>query len=151
MTLIKDEPIVLITSSGMSIKFDSMEIAATSRTTSGIKGITLGKEDYIVSALPVRHATDDLAVFTANGLCKKFPLSELPSQKRAGKGLLCYKPTDSTGNVVSAALVDDTDNILVLGNNSSICVASTEIPRLSRASTGNQVIKNSKINSVSKV
>ena len=51
----------------------------------------------------------------------------------------------------SAALVDDTDNILVLGNNSSICVASTEIPRLSRASTGNQVIKNSKINSVSKV
>ena len=151
VTLIKDEPIVLITSSGMSIKFDSMEIAATSRTTSGIKGITLGKEDYIVSALPVRHATDDLAVFTANGLCKKFPLSELPSQKRAGKGLLCYKPTDSTGNVVSAALVDDTDNILVLGNNSSICVASTEIPRLSRASTGNQVIKNSKINSVSKV
>jgi DNA gyrase subunit A len=151
VTLIKDEPIVLITSSGMSIKFDSMEIAATSRTTSGIKGITLGKEDYIVSALPVRHATDDLAVFTANGLCKKFPLSELPSQRRAGKGLLCYKPTDSTGNVVSAALVDDTDNILVLGNNSSICVASTEIPRLSRASTGNQVIKNSKINSVSKV
>jgi DNA gyrase subunit A len=151
VTLIKDEPIVLITSSGMSIKFDSMEIAATSRTTSGIKGITLGKDDYIVSTLPVRHGTDDLAVFTANGLCKKFPLTELPIQKRAGKGLLCYKPTDSTGNVVSAALVDDTDNILVLGNNSSICVASTEIPRLSRASTGNQVIKNSKINSVSKV
>ena len=151
VSLIKDEPLVLITSAGMSIKFDSMEIAATSRTTSGIKGIALGKDDYIVSALPVRHATDDLAVFTANGLCKKFPLSELPIQKRAGKGLLCYKPTDSTGNIVSAALIDDTDNILVLGNNSSICVSATEIPRLSRASTGNQVIKNSKINSVSKV
>ena len=151
VSLIKDEPLVLITSAGMSIKFDSMEIAATSRTTSGIKGITLGKDDYVVSALPVRHATDDLAVFTANGLCKKFPLSELPIQKRAGKGLLCYKPTDSTGNIISAALIDDTDNILVLGNNSSICVSATEIPRLSRASTGNQVIKNSKINSVSKV
>ena len=151
VSLVKDEPLILVTSGGMSIKFDSMEIAATSRTTSGIKGITLGKDDYIVSALPVRHATDDLAVFTANGLCKKFSLSELPSQKRAGKGLLCYKPTESTGNVVSAALVDDTDNILVLGNNSSICVASTEIPRLSRASIGNQVIKNSKILSTSKV
>ena len=151
VSLIKDEPLVLITSSGMSIKFDSMEIAATSRTTSGIKGIALGKDDYIVSALPIRHATDDLAVFTANGLCKKFPLTELPIQKRAGKGLLCYKPTDSTGNIVSAALIDDEDNILVLGNNSSICVSATEIPRLSRASTGNQVIKNSKINSVSKV
>ena len=151
VSLIKDEPLVLITSSGMSIKFDSMEIAATSRTTSGIKGITLGKDDYVVSALPVRHSTDDLAVFTMNGLCKKFPLNELPIQKRAGKGLLCYKPTDATGHVVSATLIDDEDNILVLGNNSSICVSATEIPRLSRASTGNQVIKNSKINSVSKV
>ena len=151
VALVKDEPLVLITSSGMSIKFDSKEVAATSRTTSGVKGITLGKDDYIVAALPVRHATDDLAVFTASGLCKRFSLDELPTQKRAGKGLMCYKPTDSTGNVVSAVLVDDTDNILVLGNNSSICVSATEIPKLSRASTGNQVIKNSKINSVSKV
>ena len=151
VALVKDEPLVLVTSSGMSIKFDSKEVAATSRTTSGVKGITLGKDDYIVAALPVRHATDDLAVFTASGLCKRFSLDELPIQKRAGKGLMCYKPTDSTGNVVSAVLVDDTDNILVLGNNSSICVSATEIPKLGRASTGNQVIKNSKINSVSKV
>ena len=151
VALVKDEPLVLVTSSGMSIKFDSKEVAATSRTTSGVKGITLGKDDYIVAALPVRHATDDLAVFTASGLCKRFSLDELPTQKRAGKGLMCYKPTDSTGNVVSAVLVDGTDNILVLGNNSSICVSATEIPKLGRASTGNQVIKNSKINSVSKV
>ena len=151
VALVQDEPLVLVTSSGMSIKFDSKEIAPTSRTTSGVKGITLDKNDYIVAALPVRHSTDDLAVFTANGLCKRFALDELPIQKRAGKGLMCYKPTDSTGNVVSAVLVDDTDNVLVLGNNSSICVSATEIPKLSRASTGNQVIKNSKINSVSKV
>lgn len=151
VALVKDEPLVLVTSSGMSIKFDSKEIAPTSRTTSGVKGIALGKDDYIVAALPVRHSTDDLAVFTATGLCKRFALDELPVQKRAGKGLMCYKPTDSTGNVVSAVLVDDTDNVLVLGNNSSICVSATEIPKLSRASTGNQVIKNSKINSVSKV
>ena len=151
VALVQDEPLVLVTSSGMSIKFDSKEIAPTSRTTSGVKGITLGKDDYIVAALPVRHSTDDLAVFTAAGLCKRFALDELPIQKRAGKGLMCYKPTDSTGNVVSAVLVDDTDNVLVLGNNSSICVSATEIPKLSRASTGNQVIKNSKINSVSKV
>ena len=151
VALVKDEPLVLISSSGMSIRFDSSEVAPTSRTTSGVKGITLSKDDYIVAALPVRHATDDLAVFTANGLCKRFSLDELPTQKRAGKGLMCYKPTDSTGNVVSAVLVDDTDNVLVLGNNSSICVSATEIPKLSRASTGNQVIKNSKINSVSKV
>ena len=151
VSLIKDEPLVLVTANGMSIKFDSKEIAPTSRTTSGVKGITLNKDDSIIAALPVRNSNDYLAVFVSSGLCKKFELSELPLQKRAGKGLLCYKPTDITGNVVSAVLVDDTDNILVLGDKSSICVSAQEIPTLSRVSTGNQVIKNSKVNSVSKV
>ena len=151
VSLIKDEPLVLVTANGMSIKFDSKEIAPTSRTTSGVKGITLNKDDSIIAALPVRNSNDNLAVFVSSGLCKKFKLSELPLQKRAGKGLLCYKPTDITGNVVSAVLVDDTDNILVLGDKSSICVSAQEIPLLSRTSIGNQVIKNSKINSVSKV
>ena len=151
VSLIKDEPIVLVTANGMSIKFDSKEIVPTSRTTSGVKGITLNKDDSIIAALPVRNSNDYLAVFVSSGLCKKFELSELPLQKRAGKGLLCYKPTDITGNVVSAVLVDDTDNILVLGDKSSICVSAQEIPTLSRVSTGNQVIKNSKVNSVSKV
>ena len=151
VSLIKDEPLVLVTANGMSIKFDSKEIASTSRTTSGVKGITLNKDDSIVAALPVRNGNDHLAVFVSSGLCKKFELSELPLQKRAGKGLLCYKPTDITGNVVSAVLVDNTDNILVLGDRSSICISAQEIPTLGRASVGNQVIKNSKVNSVCKV
>ena len=151
VSLIKDEPIILVTANGMSIKFDSKEIAPTSRTTSGVKGITLNKDDSIIAALPVRNGNDHLAIFVSSGLCKKFELSELPLQKRGGKGLLCYKPTDITGNVVSAVLVDDTDNILVLGDKSSICVSAQEIPLLGRTSIGNQVIKNSKINSVSKV
>ena len=151
VTLIKDESLILVTANGMGIKFDSKEIAATSRTTSGVKGITLTNNDYIVSALPVRDVNDSLAIFTHNGLGKKFALTELPIQKRAGKGLMCYKPTDSTGNVCAAALVSDTDNILVVGTPTSICVSATDIPELGRSSIGNQIIKNSKINSVSKV
>ena len=151
VSLIKDEPLILITKNGMGIRFDSKEIAATSRITAGIKGITLNKDDYIVSALPVRNSNDNLAIFTNNGLCKKLKLDELPMQKRAGKGLMCYKPTDSTGYIAGVTLVDDQDNILILGDKSSICISAQEIPLLGRASIGNQVIKNSKINSVSKV
>jgi DNA gyrase subunit A len=151
VSLIKDEPLVLVTSQGMAIRFDSNEVAATSRTTSGVKGITLKENDFIVSALPVRNMTDDLAIFSYSGLSKKFSLNELPNQKRAGKGLACYKPTDATGPVSAATLISDEDNILVLGNISSICISAKDIPSLGRASIGNQVIKNSKVLSVSKV
>jgi hypothetical protein len=64
---------------------------------------------------------------------------------------MCYKPTDSTGKVAAATLVEDADCVLILGDKSSICIEATEIPELSRASIGNLVIKNSKVLSVSKV
>jgi DNA gyrase subunit A len=151
VSLIKDEQLILMTANGMGIRFDSKEISPTSRTTSGVKGITLADGDSVVAALPVRDTNDKVAVFAKNGLGKKFVMTELPLQKRAGKGLVCYKPTDSTGNLIAATLVSDEDNILIVGTPTSICVSATEIPELGRASIGNQIIKNSKINSVSKV
>ena len=140
-----------MTSNGMSIRFNSKEIGATSRTTSGVKGITLNKDDKIIAAMPIRNTNDKIAIFAKNGLSKKIDLSELPIQKRAGKGLICYKPTDVTGCVSAATLVEDADNILILGDKSNICIGAADIPSLGRASIGNQVIKNSKIVSVSKV
>ena len=151
VSLIKDEQLILVTANGMSIKFNSNEIGATSRTTSGVKGITLAEGDSIIAALPVRNTGDQLAVFSKNGLGKKIELTELPLQKRAGKGLVCYKPTDSTGTMAAASLVSDEDNILIIGDKTSICISATEIPALGRASQGNQIIKNSHILSVSKV
>ena len=151
VSLIKDEDLILITQKGMAIRFNSKEITATSRNTSGVKGIALAPDDYVVAAQPVRNTNDKLAIFAYSGLSKKFDLSELPLQKRAGKGLICYKPTDSTGPVSAAALVEDGDSVLILGDKSSICIEAKEIPELGRVSIGNQVIKNSKIISVSKV
>ena len=151
VSLIKDEQLILITANGMSIRFDSKEITPTSRTTTGVKGITLSDGDTVIAALPIRDMNDKVAVFAKNGLGKKFSLGELPIQKRAGKGLVCYKPTESTGELIAAAMLSNEDNVLVVGTPSSICISASDIPELSRASIGNQVIKNSKINSVSKV
>ena len=151
VSLVKDEQLILITSKGMCIRFDSKEVGPTSRTSTGIKGINLADDDYVVSAIPIRSLTDKLAVFATNGVAKRIDLTEIPIQKRAGKGLACYKPTDSTGRVSAATLVEDADSVLVLGDKSSICIEASEIPVLGRASIGNQVIKNSKVLSVSKV
>jgi DNA gyrase subunit A len=151
VVLIKDEPVVLITKSGMGIKFKSEDISASSRTTQGVRGITLKPEDEVIAALPIRDAKDQLAIFSKSGLGKKINLSELPIQSKGGKGLQCYKPTTSSGLVAAAALVNDEDNILILGDKNSICISATEIPLMSRPSLGNQVIKNSNILSVSKV
>jgi DNA gyrase subunit A len=151
VSLVKEEQLILITANGMCIRFNSNEVAPTSRVASGVKGITLAEGDYVVASLPVRNTEDQIALFSQNGLGKKFEMAELPVQKRAGKGLMCYKGSDATGLISSAVLVSNEDNILILGDKSSICIGATEIPTLGRASIGNQLIKNNKILSVSKV
>ena len=151
VSLIDNEPILLLTKNGYIIRFNSSEITPTSRSTYGIKGITLSEGDEVVMALPIRHDTDSLAVFTTGGMGKKVPLTEITIQKRGGKGLYIYKPTASTGNVISAALIADNDNLLISGNSASICISAKDIPVLGRTSIGNQMIKSGSIKSVTKV
>lgn len=151
VNLIKDEDIILMTHEGMAIKFNSMEISASGRATAGVKGINLKADDYVVSALPVRHNTDEIAIFSERGLGKKIKMDELVLQKRAGKGLIVYKPTDVSGKVCAGALISDEDSILIVGAASSICISAQDVPSLSRGSLGNQLIKGTSITSVSKV
>jgi DNA gyrase subunit A len=148
--LVKDEDIIIATTQGNAIRFNSSEIGATSRATSGVKGINLNNGDTVSVALPVHDKNDQLAIFLANGIGKKIKLSELPCQKRAGKGLAVVKK-DDTDTITAAALVSDEDTVLIVGNLSSVCVSAKDIPSLTRASTGNMMIKGNKIKSVSKV
>ena len=151
VNLIKDEPIIITTSNGMAIKFNSTEISPTSRTTAGVKGIDLKPDDVVISTLVLRNENDSLAIFSEKGLGKKISMKEITLQKRAGKGLTCYKVGDTGGRVSAAALISDEDNILICGDKTSLCISATEIPLLGRVSLGNQLIKGSKILSISKV
>ena len=151
VNLVKDEQVIIITKKGMAIRFNSNEIGATSRNTSGVKGINLNEGDEVIATLPIRNDTDSLAIFSSNGLGKKTALNEFPVQKRAGKGIVCYKASDINAYVSAATLIEDEDNILVCGDKGSLCVSAADVPLLSRGSSGNQIIKGSKILSVSKV
>ena len=146
VSLIKDEPLIILTKKGMCIKFNSSEITPTSRATSGVKGITLNDGDEVVTSLVVRNGNDNLAVFTVGGLVKKIAPTELVIQRRAGKGVTCHKGDD----IAAAALVDDTDSVLVIGLSKSICISASDIPLLGRQAAGNIAIKD-RIQSVSKV
>ena len=151
VSLIKDEQVILVTKNGYVLRFDSKEITPTGRITMGVKGIALAEDDEVIAALPVRDERDALALFTENGLGKKVLPADSSTQKRGGKGVPCYKPTNATGNIACATLIDDTDVILVVGQRSSICISAKEIPTLGKTSIGNQILKGTKVTGVSKI
>ena len=151
VSLLTDEDIILLTSEGLSIRFSSKEVAATGRATVGVKGINLGANDYVISSVTVRDATDSLGLFLENGMGKKVPLSDFPVQKRSGKGVQCYKINATSGKLADAALINDNDTVLIAGKPASICLSATEISSGARSAMGTQLLKGSKITSVTKV
>lgn len=151
VTLVKDEDLILLTHMGYILRFSTNEIGATSRMTTGVKGINLTDKDYVVAALAVRNASDNLALFSEKGMGKQIELTDVIPQKRAGKGIIAYKPAESSGGVAAGTLVAKEDNILIIGDKTSICISATDIPVFGRASIGNILIKGNRLMSVSKI
>lgn len=145
------EDMVIITKGGMSIRFETKSIGAVGRVAMGVKGIKLAEDDEVIAALPIHKETDMIGIFTSGGMGKKVELKDFPLQGRGGKGTYVYKPTAETGEVVGAAMLDDKDNVLLVGNYSSICISATEIPVVSKLATGNILIKNNRVLSIAKL
>lgn len=147
VTFINQEEMMLVTKKGMTIRFGTAEMPISSRIAQGVKGMNIGDDDYVIAALPIYNSADSLAIVSEDGLGKQVPLKEFTTQNRGGKGIACYK-----NNIAGAALVNTENNILVLGDKSSIVVSATDLPILGRVSLGNILLKNNaKIISISKI
>ena len=146
-----EEDMVIITKDGMSIRFTTSDINSVGRIAQGVKAIKLNDGDEVIAALPVHKETDSVAVFSENGVGKKTSLKEYPVQGRGGKGTITYKPNASSGHLVSAKMISDEDNLLIIGNYSSICISAKEIPEIGKTGVGNILLKNNRITSVEKI
>ena len=152
VTFLEDEEVILITKNGMSIRFMSKEVPLSGRATKGVKAIKLNEGDEVISILPIHKDTDEVAVFSKSGLGKKCKLTEFSLQARGGKGLLVYKTDDAEGKtLVGAEMLSDEDNLLLIGNKTSICISAVDVPTLSRSGVGNILIKNNILTSVVKL
>ena len=148
--LMDEEDMVIVTKKGMSIRFGTKDISAIGRVTAGVKAIKLGEDDEVLAGLPIRNEKDTVAVFTALGSAKRTEINEFPLQGRGGKGVVVYKATPGTGEVIGAAMINNEDNVLLVGK-TSICISAQDIPVLGRPATGNIMIKNGNLTSVVKL
>ena len=97
----------------MSIRFEESDVRSMGRPATGVRGITLAKEDRVV-ALAVVDPGSTLLVAGENGIGKRTAFDEYRTQSRGGKGIITMKTTDKTGLVVGALTVTDADEIMLL-------------------------------------
>ena len=145
------DDILLVTHEGKSIRFPERQVKPQGRDTIGVRGIKLGKNDFVVgmesvpsskpnsSNLPsLTNGATDLLVVSEKGVGKRTAVSQFPLQGRGGQGVKAMQITTKTGNLVTARLVDDTIDQLILTSAKGIVIKLPliSIPKLSRATQG---------------
>ena len=107
------DDVVLVTKSGLSLRFNEEQARSQGRATSGVFGIRPRDEDRVVGLALV---SDDqkLLVASENGIGKRTSFDDYRQQSRGGKGVITMKCTEKTGNVVGAAAVADEDELMLM-------------------------------------
>jgi DNA gyrase subunit A len=98
---------------GKSIRFHESDIRPSGRTSRGVRGMSIAKEDRIVAMQVLSHG-QSLFTVTENGYGKRTSIDEYPFQKRGGKGVITIKTSERNGQVVSILLVEDDDELMLM-------------------------------------
>lgn len=111
-----NQEVLLVTSNGQAIRFNSNEVRLMGRASYGVTGIKLNKGDFVVSldVLPLEQKEDySILTITKKGYGKRSPIEDYRLTGRACKGVINMKLSEKTGNVISSTCVTENDTIIV--------------------------------------
>ena len=131
-----DEDLIFVTKKGMSLRFKGKDLREQGRTAMGVIGIRLDDDDEVVSFVKAEEGKT-LAVISEYGYGKRTALEEYNVQNRGGKGLITYRIKEKTGQLVSAKVLDDSDQLMMISEDGVIIRLKAEsISILGRATSG---------------
>ena len=130
--------VVLVTKKGLCITFDEKDVRPVGRTAQGVIGIRLDAEDMVIGMEPIIHgAKATLLAITENGFGKRTELEEYRVQNRGGRGVITYKITPKTGDIIGIRVVSGTEDVMLITDTGTIIRMSVdEISILGRATQG---------------
>ena len=152
-----EDNVVMVTKKGMSITFDEKDVRPMGRTAQGVIGIRLEEDDQVVgmeSIITGGKAT--LLAITENGFGKRTELEEYRVQNRGGRGVITYKVTPKTGDIVGIKIASGDEDIMLITDTGtiirlkvkdvSILGRSTQGVTLMRTNDGGKVVSIELIN-----
>ena len=130
--------VVLVTRKGLCITFDEKDVRPIGRIAQGVIGMRIAENDEVIgmeSIIAGGKAT--LLAITENGFGKRTELDEYRVQQRGGKGVITYKITPKTGELVGVKIADDTQDVMLITDTGTIIrMHVNEISVLGRSTQG---------------
>ncbi|MBL7974380.1 MAG: hypothetical protein JNJ85_05685 [Candidatus Kapabacteria bacterium] len=106
--------IIIGTHEGMACRFRESDVRSMGRNATGVRGIDLQDDDYVVSMVAIKRSDSQVLVIGANGYGKRTRYEDFRLTRRGAKGVYSMNVTDKTGKVVSIIEVTDSDDLVVM-------------------------------------
>ena len=135
------QEVIVVSASGKAIRFNSDDARDMGRTASGVRAMKLADDDEVVGMEPV-DPDKEILVISEMGYGKRSKIDDYRTQTRGGKGIITYKVSEKTGRLVgTTSVTDDNDLLIITSQGVIIRVSASEIPTLSRATSGVRLMK----------
>jgi DNA gyrase subunit A len=146
LTTTGENEVILTTAQAQAIRFRESDVRPTGMGAGGMRGIKLAAEpllkieDTVVGASVVQEQ-GVLVTITASGIAKQTPLSEYPSQGRAGSGVIAMKlPGDGSAIAASAVGMPGETLIVLTSKHRPKSLRFSAVPAARRAGKGESII-----------
>jgi len=129
--------VMLFSDGGKAMRFDENDVRPMGRSARGVRGMKLNAGQTVISLLVAED--EELSVLTAteNGFGKRTPISEYSRHRRGTQGMISIRTSERNGKVVTARLVKQLDEIMLISNKGVLSRTRVkEIRKMARATQG---------------
>ena len=134
-----EDNVVLVTRKGMCITFDEKDVRPVGRSAQGVLGIRLDDDDIVIGmeSILAKNKNATLLAITENGFGKRTEVDEYRVQNRGGRGVITYKITPKTGNIVGIRMASEDEDVMLITNSGTIIrINVKDVSILGRATQG---------------
>ena len=133
--------VMLISSSGKTIRFNEDDVRAMGRTARGVRGIKMN-DGYQMIALIIPDAAKQILTVCEQGYGKRTLVDDFPVYGRGGQGVIGIQTSDRNGPVVGAAQVSESDEIMLISDKGTLVrTRVTEVSIQGRNTQGVRLIR----------
>jgi DNA gyrase subunit A len=111
--------IMLVSSSGKTIRFKESDVRAMGRTARGVRGIKMA-DGYSMISLIIPEEGKQILSVSENGYGKRTSSEDFPIYGRGGQGVIGMQTSDRNGAVVGAVQVSESDEIMLISDKGTL-------------------------------
>ena len=133
----------VVTKKGMCLKFKISKVRQMGRTARGVTGIKFKEPgDEVVGAAVIENNDQEILSISQKGIGKRTTADEYRLTNRGGKGVICMKLTNRTGDLVGVVMVDEEQDLMALTSSGKMIRVDMQSIRKAGRNTSGVIVVN---------